>query len=61
MPHEHGRVIYIAAMQASLIAKEKILGGLSIRNGQNRSHFAFSQKSESHHRSRSHFATPMMM
>ena len=36
-------------------------GGLSIKNGQNRSHFTFSQRSESHHRSRSHFATPMMV
>ena len=36
------------------------LGGLSIRNSQNGSHFTLSQKSESHHRSRSHFATPMM-
>ena len=36
-------------------------GGLSIRNGQNRSHFMFSQKSESHQRSRFHFATPMMV
>ena len=33
-------------------------GSLTIRNG---SHFTFSQKSESHHRSRSHFATPMMV
>ena len=30
------------------------LGGLSIRNSQNGSHFTLSQKSESHHRSRSH-------
>ena len=36
-------------------------GGHSIRNGQNRSRFTFSQKRESHHRSRSHFATPMMV
>ena len=39
-----------------------VLGGLSIRNdGQNRSHFTISQRSESHHRSRSHFATSMMV
>ena len=36
-------------------------GGLSMRNGQNCSHFMFSQKYESHQRSRFHFATPMMV
>ena len=40
---------------------KRLLEGLPIRNGQNCSHFTFSQKSESHHRSCSNFATPMMV
>ena len=41
--------------------KFAFLGGLSIENGQNRTHFTFSQKSESHQSSRSPFVTPMMV
>mgnify|MGYP001800836367 CR=1 FL=1 len=40
---------------------EICLGGLSIRNDQNRSHFTRSQRCEGNHRSRSHFAAPMMV
>ena len=37
------------------------MGVFQLENGQNHSHCTLSQKSESHHRSHSQFATPMML
>ena len=56
-------IIYIITRQDESIHDIKFSdlaqGDLSIRNSQNRSHFTLSQKRENHHRSRSHFPTPM--